>query len=102
MNRHLGLLMLAAACLAGCTEIDPMTSEGAWHPVGANAANLRRMVAVPGDLVQGVAAKTSDGNMAARAMDRLRTDRVRQLPDVGISNIGGRSAAPAPSTGAVE
>jgi len=83
--------------LAGCSQIDPLTKEGVWRPTGANDANLRAMVAVPSDLAYGRAARTSDGNLAARAVERLRTGRVYPLQDAGISKIasgGGAAAAP--------
>ena len=88
----------AALALSGCSELDPLTREGVWRPVGANETNLRAMVAVPGDLVAGRAAQFSDGNQASKAMDRLRFDRVYPLPQTGISKIGGGGAsAPPPS-----
>lgn len=88
--------------LAGCAQIDPLTRDGMWQPVGANATNLRAMVAVPSDLVTGRAARTSDGNRAARAVDRLRTDRVYPLPESGISKIGGSGGSAAPPATAPE
>lgn len=104
MSRALACCTLLLG-FAACTEIDPLTREGVWHPTGANAANLRAMVAVPGDLAYGAAARSSDGLQAARAMARLRADRVYALPDNGISIVGrGNStpAATAPATGAFE
>lgn len=88
-------LLGLSGVLAGCAELDPLTKEGAWRPVGANDINLRAMVAVPGDLVIGRAARDSDGNRAARAVDRLRTDQVYPLPAAGISKIGSSSAGAA-------
>ncbi len=89
--------------LVGCSVTDPLTREGVWRPMNANAANLRAMVAVPSDLVQGVAARSADGHQAARAMDRLRADRVYPLPDSGISKVGASgSSAPPPPTGTPE
>ena len=99
--KRLGLAALPLLCLAGCEQIDPLTREGLWRPTGANAANLRAMVAVPGDLAQGRAARVSDGNTAARAVDRYRTGKVYPLQDTGISRVGaggGPSAAPAGTT----
>lgn len=93
------LAPLLLAC-AGCAVTDPLYREGLWHPTGANEANLRMMVAMPSNLVQGVAARGDDGHRAAHAVHRLRTDRVRELPNTGISKIapvsaGAASAAPA-------
>jgi len=87
--------------LAGCAQIDPLTKEGVWRPTGANDANLRAMVAVPSDLAYGRAARTGDGNLAARAVERLRTGRVYPLQDAGISKIGG-GAPSAPPQGQPE
>ena len=100
MTRMTAALVACVAILAGCAEIDPTTREGMWQPTGANAANLRAQVAVPGDLVVGRAARASDGNAAARAVDRLRTGRVTPLPAVSISSLGGGggTAAPAPDS----
>ena len=96
------LSLVLAPGLAGCAVTDPLEREGLWRPIGANDANLRLMVAVPSDLVQGVAAPNSDGDGAARAVRRLRRDRVKPLPDVVISKIAPGaglvgSAAPAAS-----
>ena len=96
MSRAVWRCALPLLGLVGCAELDPLTREGVWRPVGANEANLRAMVAVPSDLVYGVAARSSDGQQAARAMERLRTDRVYPLPEVSISKIGGGAAAPPP------
>lgn len=98
----LACAMVPLLGLAGCAQIDPLTRDGMWQPVGANTTNLRAMVAVPGDLVMGRAARTSDGNRAARAMDRLRTDRVYPLPESGISKIGGTGGSAAPPSAAPE
>lgn len=88
--------------LAGCSQIDPLTKEGVWRPTGANDANLRAMVAVPSDLAYGRAARTSDGGMAARAVERLRTGKVYPLPDTGISKIGGGGGGSPPAAAATD
>ena len=91
------IAMLAVPLLlagAGCAVTDPLLREGLWHPTGANEANLALMVASPSDLVQGVAAPGADGHAAARAVQRLRQDRVRPLPDSAISKLVPVSAAP--------
>ena len=95
----LAVAALPLLTMAGCAQIDPLTKEGIWRPTGANDANLRAMVAVPSDLAYGRAARTSDGHLAARAVDRLRTGRVYPLPDSGISKIGAGSGSAAPAAG---
>ena len=93
--------VLPLLVLAGCSQIDPLTKEGVWRPTGANDVNLRAMIAVPSDLAYGRAARTSNGDQAARAVERLRTGRVYPLQDAGISKIGG-GAPSAPPQGQPE
>ncbi len=76
------LLLLPLVALAGCAELDPYTREGVWRPAGANAANLRAMVAVPSELQQGTDYAGPTGQAGAAAVDRLREERVRPLPSV--------------------
>ncbi len=66
-----------------------------WRPTGVPDDNLNAMVAHPADLLAGRGTSTSDGNTGARAVDRLRHDRVTPLPVSSISNIGTSGAAPA-------
>ena len=100
MTRRQFCWLASLACVAGCGEVDPLTREGLWRPTGANAANLRAMAAVPGDLAYGVAAQASDGQQAAKAMERLRAGKVYPLPDSNISKVGAGSVAATPNTGA--
>jgi hypothetical protein len=102
---RIALLLPLLAALAACDRVDPYTRPGNWRPNGANDANLRAMVAVPADLVVATPASPADGNRAAMAVARLRTDTVRPLLDSGLAEItpisGGSSAAPAaPATAA--
>jgi len=84
----LGAVMLAGLlALAGCDNLDPYTREGAWRPTGVNQHNLTAMVASPGDLAQGREDLSGNGQFAAQALDRLRRDKVRPLPDSAISKI---------------
>jgi type IV pilus biogenesis protein CpaD/CtpE len=104
MSRHvtswIGCAALPLLVLGGCAQIDPLTKEGIWRPTGANDANLRAMVAVPSDLAYGRAARTSDGRVAAQAVERLRTGRVYPLQDFGTSKIGGGgTSAATPAAG---
>ena len=95
--QRLGLAALPLLCLVGCEQIDPLTREGLWRPTGANAANLRAMVAVPGDLAFGRGTRTADGNAAARAVDRYRSGRTYPLSETSISKVGVVAAPAAPA-----
>jgi type IV pilus biogenesis protein CpaD/CtpE len=76
-----------AALLAGCAETDPLTREGLWRPTHVNRANATLMAANPADLVRGTGETTSNGVMAAAAIDRLYTNKLKKLPDSGLSQI---------------
>ncbi len=82
-------LLLLLLLPAACAELDPFQRAGAWRPTAANEANLRAMVERPDDLAEGRGAVNAAGFSAAAAVDRLRGDRVRTLPDSGVSTIGG-------------
>lgn len=86
----LALPLLVAAC---DTPFDVVNRPGAWRPEAANEANLRVMVDRPEDLSRGRGAEGAHGQTAAAAVDRLRSDRVRPLPDVvsapAVSSVGG-------------
>jgi type IV pilus biogenesis protein CpaD/CtpE len=93
----LAALLLLAAGLAGCDQIDPYTRSGVWRPIGANEVNLRAMVANPADLANGVDAGGEDGQLSTAAVERLRLDKVKALPDSGVAQLnvvatGGRPA----------
>jgi type IV pilus biogenesis protein CpaD/CtpE len=91
----IGLLSL----LAGCTAIDPLSSENTWHPTGANEMNIAAEVINPVDLTHGRAtAGGTDGELAADAVLRLRTGHVRALPDSAITDLHVQSAPTAASS----
>jgi hypothetical protein len=74
--------------LPGCGDLlIPHTREGAWRPTGTNEHNLRVMAAVPSEIARGTGAPGSDGHTAQQAVERLRTDRVRPLPDSGVARL---------------
>ncbi len=83
--RH--LVLLAAIGLAGCDAIDPLHRAGLWQPNGANGADLALQVANPADLVRGTGATTTDGQVAAAAVARLREDKVKKLPASDVSDF---------------
>lgn len=88
-------LLLALGCvLAGCAATDPYERAGLWHPLGANAANLRAMVADPRVLQQGEGAAFSEGDFAAAAVARLRADAVKRLPASSISSVKATDTGP--------
>jgi hypothetical protein len=81
------LLCMLVLAVAGCDATDPYLRQGMWRPNGANEANLRAMVVSPADLVQGVRSPGGDGQQAAAALDRLRNDKIRPLPDSAIAKV---------------
>lgn len=81
--------------LAACDATDPYKRIGMWRPMGANDANFELQVARASDLVQGRGTDEADGHAAAMAIDRLRADKVRRLPQTGLSSVGSQSPATA-------
>lgn len=81
------LLLSLLAALPACDTLDPFRREAAWRPGGVNEANLAAMTAEPAERVQGTGAATVQGHRAVTAIERLRTDRVRALPDSGVARI---------------
>jgi hypothetical protein len=79
----------AAAMLAvgGCDATDPLLRAGLWRPSHANRVNLTVTAAYPADLVRGTGSNTSDGVLAAAAVDRLHINKVKKLPNAGLSEI---------------
>lgn len=86
-------LLLSLALLGGCTEIlDQQNRDGAWRPSGANDHNLLLMVAQPNEIRSGTGGSGTDGQTAAAAVERLRTDRVRPLPASSFTNLGNQGS----------
>lgn len=81
------LLLASLATIPACAANDPFRRDGAWRPGGSNEANLAAMMVDPRERVGGTAPARAEGLRAAAAIDRLRTDRVRPLPDSGIARI---------------
>jgi type IV pilus biogenesis protein CpaD/CtpE len=86
MMRPTALLFLLLV-VSGCDRLDPYQRDGVWRPNGANADNLRAMVAVPADLVAARPGAPANGGLAADALTRLRQDRVRPLPDSAVAQV---------------
>jgi hypothetical protein len=90
--------------LTGCQQIDPLLRDGVWRPNGSNETALRAMAAVPADLVHGAPAGPANGTVAAAAVERLQTDRVKPLLDSGLAQVvpvtAGAPAQPAASPAA--
>lgn len=96
------VLLAGTGSLGGCS--DPYLREGTWHATGVNDANLRAMVVEPGDLQWGASQPGSSGQLAAGAVERLRTGQVRVLSSNSISKVGSgggaaQSAPASPGTG---
>jgi hypothetical protein len=93
--------LLLLLVLAGCKQTDPYLRQGVWRPNGANEANLRAMVVVPSELVSAAPAAPADGGLSATALNRLRHDQVRRLPDTGVAQVvpvgNGQSTQPLPA-----
>jgi type IV pilus biogenesis protein CpaD/CtpE len=51
--------------------------------------NIELQVAHPSDLLAGRGTTDSDGETAAAAVERMRKDKVRALPDSSLVPIGG-------------
>jgi type IV pilus biogenesis protein CpaD/CtpE len=84
LNVSFGVL----AMLAGCAVTDPMLNDRGWHPSGVNEANIAAEVVNPADLRNGRELTAgSDGEQAAAAVLRLRTGRVKGLPDSSLSDL---------------
>lgn len=91
LPRLLASCALSAWTLAGCSLTDPYQRPGTWRPEGANAANLRQMLAEPAQAVWGAPEGEADGAMAAEALARLREGRRHALPEVSTQRGGGGS-----------
>jgi hypothetical protein len=77
----------AAVTLAGCDQFDPLYREGIWHPNHSNRTDTVVQAAYPADLVRGTGARTTDGVLAADAIQRLHDDKVKKLPQAGLSDV---------------
>ena len=107
MKHSIGLAAVLFG-LGGCAGLmDPYQREGTWHPTAINTTNLRVMVANPQDLYRGEGAADSVGQTASLAVQRLRADQVKTLPEsalvlkgVGAGNNAGDSGGNDAGSGA--
>jgi hypothetical protein len=79
--------LLLPLALAGCGALDPYGCECVWRPAGVNEQNLAVMAARPAERVLGTGEERAAGAAAAGAVERLRADRVKPLPDIGVARI---------------
>jgi hypothetical protein len=93
---RLGLLAIGLPlAMSACAWSDPMEREGLWTPRGANNGNLAAQIVDPYDLVQGKNAPMSDGVLAAGAVDRLYTGKVKTPTTVtNATNVSGTTPTP--------
>lgn len=86
---------LAIMCLNGCAFTEPYVQSGTWRPTNAPDANIAAQAVRPSDLVAGVPYAPVSAVRVAAAVDRWKQDKVRDLPQGGISKITfGASGAP--------
>jgi len=81
------------ALLWGCAGPDPYDFPHTWRPTGANDANLAVMAVRPADLARGRGTGPADAQVAAAAVDRLRSGRVKALDTGGGSSGVGAAGA---------
>ena len=87
MRIRLLLALPLLAATAGCEIFDPYKRAGTWRPTAANEQNLATMAVIPAERVHGTGAAGATGFTATGAIDRLRADRVKPLPDTGMARI---------------
>jgi hypothetical protein len=82
---------VAILAVAGCEDYDPLYRDGVWHPMHVNRTDLTLMAANPADLVRGHGTQTTDGQVAAAAVQRLHDNKVKNLPEAGLSDVTTKS-----------
>jgi hypothetical protein len=92
----LALLLLAPAA---CTEMNPDTRSGIWHPTGVNARNLAAQMANPADAIYGRGAPGTDSPLAITAVEHLMEGKSKQLPQTASQAIINASPTNAASGG---
>jgi hypothetical protein len=90
MTSHTALAgaTILVATLGGCNTYDPLLRAGLWHPTHPSHANSILMAANPADLVRGHGTQNgADAQLSVAAIDRLYANKVKKLPDAGLSDI---------------
>jgi hypothetical protein len=90
MSHKILLAAAGSAALLGlsaCNQYDPLLRDGLWHPMHVNRPDLTMMAANPADLVHGTGSRTTDGTLAAAAIQRLHDNKVKKLPQAGTSDV---------------
>ncbi len=83
-----GAALLLALTVSACgPEYDPLTRPGVWEASHVNRANLTLTAASPADLVRGTGTSATEGVSQVSAVERLRTDKVKKLPDSGLTDL---------------
>ena len=80
------------ALLSGCAGPDPYDFPQTWRPTGANDANLAVMATRPADLARGRGTGPADAQVAAAAVDRLRSGHPKAI-DTSSGSSGGAGSA---------
>jgi type IV pilus biogenesis protein CpaD/CtpE len=87
---------LVVAALAGCADGgEPFSRPYTWSITGTDAANLAVMAEAPEDLARGRGLVGANGQAAAAAIDRLRTDHRKPLDNTATSSAAGSGGAAA-------
>ena len=98
-------LVLLVFPMTGCSVFDPDVRPGALKIDDVPTVNAASMIANPYDMRRGHGSTVTDGQIAAMAVDRARTDSVKPLLQSsggasssssgnGSSGGGGEAAAP--------
>ena len=100
MLRFCPLLIGLSAFTSGCALTEPWERDGMWNARGVNNGNLAAQIVDPHDLVAGKSDTYTDGALAAAAVDRLYTGKVKALPTATLATVQtGNPASPGGGSG---
>jgi hypothetical protein len=93
----LGAIGFMSVALLGCdvASRDAWNDPGTWQSTGANNVNLQSMIANPNDLVAGRGERGGSAIIAATAVNRVLTDKIKALPTSLTYTVGASSTAAA-------